>query len=447
MTTKRTFKQTIRERMTKTGERYTTARANLLQKHDHRPAVTAGQFLGLIDGYASFGGVQGDTAVLHNVFQHAGIVHPKTKKPYSEAMINGLCGGLGFLYAVFEYKGHSPMLTIVMRSKSMPDTFIAEAFRRVGVTANVNQTSSAKVAAKALDEALAAGKPAICVVDSAMIPYYGIPEHMAGMGPQHVAVVGQSDGFLWLDDRAVRPTRIGLDQLTKARGAYRAAKHSLITLGEPVAKHEWQAALREGINDTIVALVEGGVGVPDSFRVNCGFSGMEKWRKLLTDPKDKKGWRKVFADGSDALAGIRRAYDCIQYDYTAPAGGRHFFAEFLDEAGSLLNAPAIGAAAGTFRKAGDLWADLAQTIANTDDDAVRKACESSDRRAELIDTEGSDAADELAKLHKQRAELDKGCRLTAETAANLYDRMAEQLGPIIEVEQEAVQELQAAIAK
>ena len=275
MTTKRTFKQSIRERMKKTGERYTTARANLLQKHDHRPAVTANQYPGLIDGYTSFGGVQGDTAVLHNVFQHAGIVHPKTNQPYSEAIINGLCGGLGFMYAVFEYKGYAPMLTITMRSKTMPHTFIAEAFRRVGVSANVNQTSSAKVAAKTLDEALAADKPAICIVDSAMIPYYGIPEQLAGMGPQHVAVVGQSDGHAWLDDRAVRPTRIGLDQLTKARGAYRAAKHSLITLGEPLAKHDWQAALRECINDTIVALAEGGVGVPDSFRVNCGFSGME----------------------------------------------------------------------------------------------------------------------------------------------------------------------------
>src|SRR5262245_44995020 len=103
MTKQREFKSLVRERMSKTGARYTTARAQLLAKLSEPANGT--EYPGLIAGYDRFGGVQGDTAVLHNVLRFSGMKNPLTNQPFDETTINGLCGGPGFLYAVFEYKG------------------------------------------------------------------------------------------------------------------------------------------------------------------------------------------------------------------------------------------------------------------------------------------------------------------------------------------------------
>src|SRR5262245_16007521 len=99
MTRQREFKSLVRERMEKTGERYTTARAQLLAKLNS--GSNGNEFPGLLKGYDRFGGVVGDTAVLHNVLHFSGIQNPLTNQPFDETTINGLCGGCGFLYAVF----------------------------------------------------------------------------------------------------------------------------------------------------------------------------------------------------------------------------------------------------------------------------------------------------------------------------------------------------------
>ena len=111
MTKQREFKQLVRERMAKSGERYAAARAQLLGQLDV-PAAACETFPGVLAGYDRFGGIQGNTAIVHNVLRHAGMRSPLTNAPYTEAAINGLCGGPGFLYAVFEYKGMPPMLTL-----------------------------------------------------------------------------------------------------------------------------------------------------------------------------------------------------------------------------------------------------------------------------------------------------------------------------------------------
>lgn len=76
MTKNSELKQRIRERMKRTGERYTAARAQILASGV--PAQKAGAYPGLMPGYGSLGGMQSDSALLARVFAHAGIVHPAT---------------------------------------------------------------------------------------------------------------------------------------------------------------------------------------------------------------------------------------------------------------------------------------------------------------------------------------------------------------------------------
>jgi hypothetical protein len=188
MTKRRDFKALVRERMDKTGERYTAARAQVLGTVTAFP--TRHSFPGVLPGYNTFGGIQSGTAALRNLLASIGAVSPLEGAPYTESLVNGLCGGPGFLYAVFEYKGWPPLLSLALRSRSMPDVCIAEGVSRVGRTVAVSETTSPAVARKALDAALAAGRPALCVTDVASLPWTGLPAAFVGGGPHVVAVAG-----------------------------------------------------------------------------------------------------------------------------------------------------------------------------------------------------------------------------------------------------------------
>lgn len=436
MTRQREFKQLVRERMAKTGERYTAARAQILAKLDDAPPPRE-TFPGVLKGYDRFGGVQGDTAPLCNALRHAGITSPITGRPYSEAMVNGLCGGPGFLYAVFEYKGWPPMLTLALRSRSMPDVYVEAGLLRLGVQLKRSESSSPKPARKALEQALSAGKAALCVADVALLPWYGLPKEFAGGSPHVIAVVARDGDEVWVDDRPPRPIRMTLDQLDKARASYRKAKHRLITLEGQKPRFDARQAIRDAVADTAQTYVK--PAVPKSFWANCGFSGIDKWRALLTDKKDEKGWPTVFAETSRAYAGLQRAYQCIEHEATPPAGGRALYAEFLDEAAEALAATSLTRAAAAYREAGRLWAQLAALIVDCGDAAVRQACEIADRRLELGDLQAEAATKESSELWQKRHRLADECKLTRRAALSLYARMADVVGEIGAAERSAVE--------
>ena len=305
MTKHRDFKALVRERMQKTGERYTAARAQLAGKSPV-PSFPPQTLPGVLTGYDTFGGIQSGTAAVRNTLASMGHVSPFDGAPYKESWINGLCGGPGFLYAVFEYKGWPPMLSLALGSRSMPYVYIAEGLSRIGMKVTSNETTSATSARKALDAALAGGKAALCVTDAASLPWTGLPKAFVGGGPHVVAVAGRDGDDFWIDDRAARPRRIGASQLATARAAYRHAKNRLVTFDGALPGYDARHALRAAIADTAKRYVE--PAVPKSFWVNCGFSGLDKWRQMLVDAKDKGGVGR--RSSRRALAPVRDCSGC-----------------------------------------------------------------------------------------------------------------------------------------
>ena len=335
MTKQRDFKALVRERMDKTGERYTAARAQLLGKAS-TPSRTQHTFPGVLPGYVTFGGIQSGTAALCNTLSSAQF--PIDGAPFTESLVNGLCGGPGFLYAVFEYKGWPPMLSLALRSRSMPDVYIAAGVSRIGMNVTINETTSPAAARKALDAALAGGKPALCVTDAASLPWTGLPKAFVGGGPHVVAVAGRDRDDFWIDDRAARPRRISAAQLSTARAAYRQAKNRLMTLDGPKPGYDAKRALRDAIADTAKCYVE--PAVPKSFWVNCGFSGLDKWRQMLVDREgqtaDGRRSSPKAREHARDCSGLHESIEC----QSAPQAGRSLYADFLDDAARTLGAPA-----------------------------------------------------------------------------------------------------------
>jgi hypothetical protein len=430
MTKQRELKALVRERMAKTGERYTAARAQILN-HLNTAIDTAP---GVLSGYTRFGGIQGGTSSLTNVLRHAGVVSPITREPYSETLVDGLCGGPGFLYAVFEYKGWPPMLTLALRNRSMPDEYIAQGLGRLGLKTTRSETTSASVARKALDQALLNGRPALCVTDIASLPWSGLPKEFVGGGPHVIAVVGRHGDSFWVDDRRASPIQIDAASLARARAAYRHAKQRLMTIEAVQPKHDAKGALREAILDTARRYVE--PAVPKSFWSNCGFAGLDKWHTLLTDAKDKKGWPVVFSDGPRAFSGLQRLYECIECQ-SAPQAGRTMYADFLEDSAKALAVPALKKAATTYREAGAMWAAIATLVADCGDPVIRKGCEMADHRVEAGD-DSSEGSANMTDSFDARQRLAAECRLSKERASGLYREIATVVGQIADAERAAV---------
>ncbi len=435
MTSNRNFKRLVRRRMEATGERYAVARAHLVAQEGDRPG-SPDPGSPLFDGVVAVGGQQPDVAAARNLCHNAGVTGPDGG-PLTEALAFGLCGGVGFLYGQFTY-GDDPTLTIVARNASMPDPFLEPLFARVGAETTIATTGGPTRAAKDLDRVLADGRPALCTVGAGVLPYLGCAPDLAASAPHVVGVVGVApDGEVLVDDRSPVPIAIERATFDEARGAYRKAKNRLITIDGTDPDHDWASAVAGAVRAGAV-----GFDTPPvpQFASNVGLAGLEKFRRLLTDRRDPKGWPTVFAAGSRAALGLSRLVDGIDREYTAPAAGRPLQADFLVEAASLVEDDAIGAerlleAADGFRASGRSWSAMVATV-NDADPALARYGELSARWTDLLD-DGADGAAMAAIVAEQQG-LIEDCALSPEAAGDVYGTLADHLGRAIDDERRAL---------
>lgn len=430
MTDQKTFKQRVRARMERTGESYTTARRQLLPELDSER-----EFEGLLPGVERTGGIHGDTAVIANAFAQAGVKSPHDGEPFSEAMLFGLSGGIGFMYFVFEYKGNPPMLSYVTRSWSLPDELVENAVARTGVQAVVSTTGSANVARTALHDALAAERVAICCVDPVMLPYLGLPAMWAGNDAQLVGVVGKRGSSLWLDDRCLQPNTITMEEFEAARASHKKSKQRLVYVEGQDAEHDLAASIREAVADTARSFVEPRF---KSYAGNFGFSGLEKWRDLLTDETDKKGWRTLFASPAHAIVALKRTYECARYHVTPPAGGRPLYADFLDEAAPIVGDEKLAEAAALLRKSAVLWDEIADLALPEGEDELGQARRVVEELHDILREEGSRGLDDVVELRVQLAVMPGKATIEEDLVFPIYDKIAERVDGILGLEREAL---------
>ena len=127
MTSQKHLKAAVRARMTRTCERYTTARRHVVGDPAGSPPA------GAQPGYRTFGGGRHhDSALLVHVLEAAGATAAHDGQPLSEPMVTGLAGGIGFMYFSFSYEGHLPTMTIVPRIHPRP--FVLGALERASRT-------------------------------------------------------------------------------------------------------------------------------------------------------------------------------------------------------------------------------------------------------------------------------------------------------------------------
>lgn len=299
-------------------------------------------------------GQDNSTTIFGLLLDAQGIVNPLTKKPFSEALLLGIGGGLGGMYFAWEMCG-SVFVFVGGRHWAQDNVHYLDGLgKRLGIPLEFQQPGGKKAAQAALDALLDAGRPALAWADWASLPYH----HMAPDWRKHlirtVAVMGRdSAGRLLVRERGPVPFVVDPAALLEARLTQPYMKARLLALGTPKQAPDVPAAIRQGIQ----AMAEGMLHPPIK---NFGLAAWTKWAQLIDHPKDKKGWPTLLREPhhlTDALKGI---YESIEIH--AGGGGlyRPLYGEFLREAGALLKDKALAALAKDCEALGPQWTALAE---------------------------------------------------------------------------------------
>lgn len=291
----------------------------------------------------SLGGIFPNTASLRSVLANQGSLH-------SEALLLGVGGGLGAGYILWEFKVHESIIRILVQGFNNRWNYAAERMtvtcQRLGITPVIHETAGVKAAAAHLQTALDAGQTPIAWVDQAYLPHHGLPKRLQGHRAWIVAVCGRTAEGVQVDDLGDGLYTIPDDLFAAGRARIGSDRNRLIIAAAPPSI-DLPAAVRAGIQDHIDHLSRDS----DSFSLPV----YAKWAKMLTDTKNKKGWPVAFQSRVGLYAALASTYEGIVHDGSDGAGLRSLYADFLDEAATILAQPALKDAAQSYRQAAACW--------------------------------------------------------------------------------------------
>ena len=356
------LKKLTRDRMARTGESYTTARKHILAAKPERPAnaleaaeaAAAAEEAELPEYPAPESVIQYDAALWSRVLTQAGVVHPITGSPLSEAMLAGLAGGIGFMVFTFEYE---TITTATIVTRAHPEPYTANLLARCGAKVNERTTGSARLAAEYLDAGLDAGRAVVVRASVAALPWVDA-DAIEESDSIDLVVVGEHGDDLLIDDGSGSLTPISPEDLAFARAKRKRDKHwqAWIPTSTGPSASALAKAAREAITQTTARLLGTSelAGIPAHFAKNFGIAGMNNWAERLRDSSTKKGWTSIFEDPARLESGLNQILGFLTDTRFGGVGAlRGQYADFLTEASAL---PGLGALA---THAQD-YADLAQ---------------------------------------------------------------------------------------
>jgi hypothetical protein len=395
--------------------------------------------------YHEFSGRHRETGTVHNALAYQGVKAPHTGKPYSEALLLGVSGGIAFGYFTFDYQNYDPILALLTRNTFDPLETMLE---RLGIAQDIRQTSNPRTSEDNLCEALENGRPALVWADVFSLPYNALPYSEKEYDMQPVLVFGWENGQVWIADRSGQPLQLPAEIMTNARARVKKDKFRVVTLGSP-DERKLPAAVQQGLWQCIRLYKE---KPPKGARDNFGFAALEKWANMLTNTRNPQSWERFFPSGARlyaALAGnvvLPGAYGWIRTWGTRPDADRSTFADFLEEAAAILERPGLKEAAAIFRQVGGLWIELASALLPEDLPLLGETRRLKELRHALFIEQGQAALDEIRAINERLGDLRKAAEsefpLDDQQAARFREGLSERVRSIRACEQEAVQAMQ-----
>jgi Domain of unknown function (DUF4872)/Butirosin biosynthesis protein H, N-terminal len=410
----------------------------------------------ILKNYHHFDGLAWATGYLTNVLAFQGVTAPHTGKPYSEAMLMGINGGLSAGYFTFEYEGYEPHLHFLTRYPFTEEP--GAVYERLGIAMTVRNTTDPEKAVANVLNALANDQPAIVWLDMASLKYnigmtttFADPDDPKVWLSMPLVVYGYDSaaGTVQLADRARVGLEVSAADFAAARARISKTKHKMMTIDAP-NPDKLPSAIKAGIQACLdIFTGKPPVGGP-SHVSSFGLEGYKKWAHLLTDTKNKKSWAKEFAPGVKMFNGLTTGYQTLEVYYTGGCGARGVYADFLDEAAVVLDKAALREVATTYRKAAERWGELTAAMLPDHVAPFKQARELMRRNYDLFLAHGTASQGErLAISHELQAvkeQMRTEFPMSEAEAAKLRTELAERVMAIHDVEAAAIAALQAAVS-
>lgn len=315
-----------------------------------------------------------DAGLWTRVLAASGVRNPLTGAPFTEAMLAGLAGGIGFMIFTFNYKQTTTASAVV---RFHPGPYTENLLHRSGAPVHIQQTGSAALAQSRLDAALGTGVPAVVRLVHGQLPWVNT-DSAADAESVDVVVVAREDGHYLVDDGGSRLGRVSQAELAQARGARKADKHwqAHVAVGrEPDGDPLTAAVLRQAMLETAQELLseQAPAGIPPGFAKNFGIRGMHTWAQHLADTSSKRGWPRLFADPERATEGLGMLHKLLTgRRFSGPGALRPLYSQFLREAALAAQAvpgvdlAALDEAATHYKVLGLHWDDVAAMVGAAD---------------------------------------------------------------------------------
>ena len=386
--------------------------------------------------YKHFDGRHWETGTVQNYFAYCGVKALHTGQPYTEAMLMGISGGVLMGYFSFAYKGHDPHVAILTRNTFNPlNTLLV----RLGVVQHLRQTTDAKKGLKNLLDALEEGSPAIVWADVFSLPYSGLTAKADWWAMFPILVYGhdaEADA-VYIADRAAVPLTVTPAELAAARARVKKDKFRLLTL-DPPDSDKLPVAVQQGIWDCLKRYTEAPV---KNAKANFGLAAFQRWAAVLTNPKDKQSWGKIFPAGAKMYAWLSSAFDRFGLGAVGARGDRESYADFLDEASAVLSRPDLKESAELFRACAKGWGELSMVLLPNNIPPLKETRELLTRRRKLFVAKGGQALAEIKQINSRlesiRAEMEQSFPLMVGEAIALREQIAENVSRVGEQEKAA----------
>jgi len=388
--------------MKQTGERYAAARRQIVR--DVQPVSTDPMLRWHLPGSIPA------TTALRILLAHAGVINPKTKKPYSEAMLFAIAGGIGCGACQFFYeKENFSSLFVAGRHLWADDVaYLSESCARFGIKPAISETGSAKSAEKQLRAALANG-PCIAWVDSSMLPHRAMPANCTG-GGYHVITVYRIDDAeqqAWIGDLSDEPIPISLEDLAATRLRIKKQKNRLLSIPKGGSTAATADLVRAGLKACHQGMTGNPMkGYPNMFNLNA----FKQLAERMHGSKDKEQrWERVFPAGPRLLRGLSGLHEFIEHYGTGGGLCRPIFAESLAQAADVLADKRLDSLSKQYADIGKAWSELADAALPGDFPPLGEIKDLHARKAELTAAGDPTLAGEIRGIFDRINEIERQC--------------------------------------
>lgn len=357
----------------------------------------------VLEDFHCSGGKHCQTTAMKGVLDYGGI-------HLSEEMLLGLGGGIGFIY--WHMKGMPA--PFVGGRNAKPEDFVLNICGRIGIEAEILQTSSKTRGYEELKSILRDGKPAYIFVDMVYFPYLALPEN-AHFGAHTVAVFGldEINDKVYIADRGKRPVNVTTGELEEARNSKFPPfqpKNKLLKIRYPLQGIPLEEGIISGIRESCDAMHDPPIK-------NFGLAGMKKWAGMVTK------WPEQFK-GENLLGCLFNTFVYIEIGGTGGSAFRPMYARFLRECREILGKPALEEVADLFIKSGESWSGIARASLPDSWDSLKRIRELMVENNKVFEEQGPDALEIMVKI---RAELHDAMDSATRELAGKNERVTELL--------------------